>query len=79
MAQDLVQEVFLRVWTRAEQWQGKGTFAGWLNRMAMNLALNHLRSIRRRRERPLEIIKESNDWDDEEKNGNNGLDFKFTS
>jgi len=66
VAQDLAQEVFLRVWTRVEQWRGEGVFAGWLNRMATNLALNHLRSIRRRREHSLEIPKETYDWDDEE-------------
>ena len=54
-AQDLVQEVFLRVWTRAEQWNGRGAFKAWLYRIATNLALNHLRSIRRRREQPLEM------------------------
>ncbi len=53
-AQDLVQETFLRVWTRAEQWDGRGSFAGWLYRIATNLAFNHLRSMRRRREQPLE-------------------------
>ena len=54
-AQDLVQEAFLRVWTRAEQWNDSGTFKAWLYRIATNLALNHLRSVRRRREQPLEI------------------------
>ena len=54
-AQDVLQETFLRVWTRAEQWDGRGSFAGWLYRIATNLAFNHLRSMRRRREQPLEI------------------------
>ena len=54
-ADDLVQEVFLRVWNRAGQWQGQGLFRAWLLRIATNLALNHLRSKKRRRERPLEI------------------------
>ena len=62
-AQDLVQEVFLRVWTRAEQWGGRGTFKAWLYRIATNLAFNHLRSVRRRREQPLSV---PNEWDDEE-------------
>jgi RNA polymerase sigma-70 factor (ECF subfamily) len=62
-AQDLVQEVFLRVWTRAEQWEGRGSFKAWLYRIATNLALNHLRSVRRRREQPLEV---PNEWADDE-------------
>jgi RNA polymerase sigma-70 factor, ECF subfamily len=53
-AGDLAQEVFLRVWSRAEQWDGRGEFRAWLFRIATNLALNHMRSIRRRREQPLE-------------------------
>ena len=53
-AEDLLQEVFLRVWTRAEQWNGQGAFKGWLFRIATNLALNHLRSQRRRPQQPLE-------------------------
>jgi RNA polymerase sigma-70 factor (ECF subfamily) len=53
-AEDLTQEVFLRVWTRAEQWDGRGAFKAWALRIATNLALNHLRTVRRRRELPLE-------------------------
>jgi len=49
-ADDLTQEVFLRVWTRAEQWEGRGSFRAWLFRIATHLALNHLRAVRRRRE-----------------------------
>ena len=51
-ADDLLQEVFLRLWTRAEQWDGRGSLRAWLGRIATNLALNHLRSVRRRRLRP---------------------------
>jgi RNA polymerase sigma-70 factor, ECF subfamily len=46
-AEDLVQEVFLRLWTRSFQWQGIGSLAGWLNRIAINLSLNHLRTAKR--------------------------------
>jgi RNA polymerase sigma-70 factor, ECF subfamily len=53
-AEDLVQEVFLRIWTRAEQWTGQGLVRGWMFRIATNLALNQLRSRRRRPEQPLE-------------------------
>jgi RNA polymerase sigma-70 factor (ECF subfamily) len=52
--EDLVQEVFLRVWTRAEQWDGHGAAKAWLYRIATNLALNHLRTLRRRPQQPLE-------------------------
>src|SRR5579871_1503569 len=54
-SEDLTQEVFLRVWTRADQWHGSGSLRAWLLRIATNLALNHLRTVKRRRERPLEL------------------------
>lgn len=47
-AQDLVQEVFLRVWTRGDQWDGSGKVKGWIYRIATNLSLNHLRGVKRR-------------------------------
>jgi len=53
-SEDLLQETFLCVWTRAEQWTGQGAFKGWLFRIAINLALNHLRTRRRRPEQPLD-------------------------
>lgn len=53
-AADLTQEVFLRVWTHADQWHETGEFGAWLFRIATNLALNHLRTLDRRREQPLE-------------------------
>jgi RNA polymerase sigma-70 factor (ECF subfamily) len=62
-AQDLVQEVFLRVWTRADQWDRRGSFGAWLYRIATNLALNHLRSLSRRREQSL--VDAAGDQDDE--------------
>jgi len=54
-AEDILQEVFLRLWTRASQWQGTGPLAAWLMRMAGNLALNYLRSQRRRKYQSLEL------------------------
>lgn len=62
-ADDLMQELLLRVWTRAAQWQGQGSVKGWLYRIATNLALNNLRTVRRRREQALEIL--ASDEDDE--------------
>ena len=63
-AHDVVQETFLRVWQRAAQWDGSGTFKAWLYRIATNLALNHLRTVQRRRETPLTLPPD----DDEEDN-----------
>jgi len=64
-ADDLAQEVFLRVWDRAEQWNGEGPFRAWLFRIATHLAFNHLRSVHRRREQTLEAPRPPVDEEDE--------------
>lgn len=63
-AHDVVQETFLRVWQRAAQWDGSGAFKAWLYRIATNLALNHRRTVERRREIPL-ILPPGNDDDED--------------
>lgn len=45
-AEDLLQELWLRVWRRAGQWDGRGRPLAWLLAIATNLALNHLRDRR---------------------------------
>jgi len=55
-ADDLLQELWLRVWERAGQWDGRGRPLAWLLAIATNLALNHLRS--RRETVPLEAFPE---------------------
>ena len=64
-ADDLTQEVFLRVWNRAGQWNDRGPFQAWLFRIATNLALNYIRSVKRRREQPIEIPTDVNDEEEE--------------
>jgi RNA polymerase sigma-70 factor (ECF subfamily) len=63
-ARDLVQEALLRVWTHAHQWDGLGSPRRWLLKIANNLALNYIRTVRRRRERPLDVPAESGDDDE---------------
>ena len=53
-ADDLLQEVWLRVWQRAQQWDERGRPLAWLLAIGTNLALNHLRG--RRRTLPLEAL-----------------------
>ena len=65
---DLLQDVFLRLWTRSGQWEGRGDPGAWLGRIAANLALNHLRS--RRRERPLQQASGGNARDEEDAGAN---------
>ncbi len=48
MAQDLMQESFLRAYERLEQFDPSRRFGPWLFRLAVNLTYDHLRKQRRR-------------------------------
>jgi RNA polymerase sigma-70 factor, ECF subfamily len=52
-ADDVAQDVFLRVWTHAHQWKAKGPFKAWLYRIATYQAFNTLRAANRHPEQPL--------------------------
>ncbi len=48
LAQDLMQESFLRAYERLEQFDPSRRFGPWLFRLAVNLTYDHLRKVRRR-------------------------------
>lgn len=52
-AGDILQAVLLRIWTCADQWDGRGSLKSWMFRIATNCALNELRRQKRTRETPL--------------------------
>ncbi len=49
-AEDIVQEVFTRAWIKAPLWQvrepGRASYAAWLSRVAVNLAIDQSRKAR---------------------------------
>ena len=49
VAEDLAQEVFLRVYRSREGYQASAKFTTWLYRIATNLAVNHARDTRHER------------------------------
>jgi RNA polymerase sigma-70 factor (ECF subfamily) len=51
LATDLLQDVFVRAWQRLHTFRGESLFATWLHRLAINVVLQQLRALRRRRER----------------------------
>jgi RNA polymerase sigma-70 factor (ECF subfamily) len=52
IAEDLVQETFLRVWNRIHAFEpGKGALGPWLLAIARNRAIDHLRSVGARMDR----------------------------
>jgi RNA polymerase sigma-70 factor (ECF subfamily) len=58
-AEDLLQETLLRVWTHAEQWDGRGAVRAWLFRIATSVALNALRTAQRRPQAPITLPSDS--------------------
>jgi RNA polymerase sigma factor (sigma-70 family) len=42
-AEDMLQEGFVRVFRDLHQYRGEGSFEGWLRRVIVNVALQHLR------------------------------------
>jgi RNA polymerase sigma-70 factor (ECF subfamily) len=48
-AEELVQDVFVRVWERLASYRGESGFATWLHRVAVNTVLESVRSGGRRR------------------------------
>jgi len=49
VAEDLAQEVFLRVYRSRENYEASAKFTTWLYRIATNLAVNHARDTRQER------------------------------
>src|SRR5689334_18166241 len=50
LAEEIVQDAFLRVWTNAPRWRPQAAFRTWLYRVVVNLCLN---ATRRARDLPL--------------------------
>ena len=56
---DILQDVFLQVWQRAESFKNSGPVEGWLKRIAVNRCRNHFRTLmrfRRRLERFVSLV-----------------------
>ena len=47
-AEDVAQEVFLRVWRAAEDYEPKAKFTTWVYRIAVNLCLDAMKSAHHR-------------------------------
>ncbi len=48
VAEDLCQEAFVRAWQGLPSFRGSSAFSTWLHRLAVNVALGHLRARSRR-------------------------------
>jgi RNA polymerase sigma-70 factor (ECF subfamily) len=54
-AEDLAQDVFVEVLTKLDQYDGRGSFAGWVRSITVNKCLMHLRSPWQRARRWLDL------------------------
>lgn len=48
LAEELTQEAFVRAWHTLAEFRGESAFSSWIHRIAVNAALFHMRSDRRR-------------------------------
>ena len=67
LAEDLRQEIFIRVYRSAETYQVRAKFSTWTYRIATNLCLDILAKQKRRNETPiasfLESVSTGSDWE----------------
>ena len=65
IAEDLLQEVYVRVWEKREEWASITSQKAWIIRIGINLALNYLRGKNRKKEHVFgidpELIKQPHD------------------
>jgi RNA polymerase sigma-70 factor (ECF subfamily) len=55
---DLSQEAWVKGWQRLKQFQGEASFTTWMTRIIINLCLDELRKLKRRRAESIEEMDE---------------------
>ncbi|WP_299114736.1 RNA polymerase sigma factor [uncultured Winogradskyella sp.] len=65
-AEDVVQESFIKAFTKLEQYKAEVTFGAWLKRIVINKSIDLLKSKKQRlvdiEDVQLKIVDEDNDW-----------------
>ena len=63
LVEEIAQEVFLKAFIRLSSFEGRGSFEGWLSRIATHTCLNELRRAKRQPESPVaDLTSDDNDW-----------------
>ena len=63
LVEDAAQEAFLKAYTHLSNYEGRGSFEGWLVRLTTNQCLNMLRSAKRRPESTVSDLTENeSEW-----------------
>src|SRR5580692_11081165 len=57
-ALDLSQDAWVKGWQRLNQFQGDSSFVTWMTRIVINLCLDQLRKLKRKRAESLEAMEE---------------------
>ena len=67
LVEEAAQEVFLKAFTQLGSFEGRGSFEGWLTRIATNTCLNMVRSSKRRPEFTVsDLTDDENSWLDQQ-------------
>jgi RNA polymerase sigma-70 factor, ECF subfamily len=57
-AANVLQDAFLKIFTRIDAFSGKGNFAGWMKRIVINTAIDHVRKEKQQGHVPLAHVPE---------------------
>jgi RNA polymerase sigma-70 factor, ECF subfamily len=70
LVEEAAQEVFLKAFTQLGSFEGRGSFEGWLTRIATNTCLNMVRGAKRRPESSVsDLTDDEHNWLDQQPAG----------
>ncbi|HKG45806.1 MAG TPA: sigma-70 family RNA polymerase sigma factor [Pyrinomonadaceae bacterium] len=73
LVEEAAQEVFLKAYTQLGSFEGRGSFEGWLTRIATNTCLNMVRGAKRRPEFTIsDLTDDEQSWLDQQSAGDGG-------
>jgi RNA polymerase sigma-70 factor, ECF subfamily len=73
LVEEAAQEVFLKAYTQLKSFEGRGSFEGWLTRIATNTCLNMVRGAKRRPEFTVsDLTEDEQGWLEQQSAGNGG-------
>ena len=73
LVEEAAQEVFLKAYTQLGSFEGRGSFEGWLTRIATNTCLNIVRSAKRRPEFSVsDLSDDEQNWLEQQSAGDGG-------
>ena len=73
LVEEAAQEVFLKAYTQLGSFEGRGSFEGWLTRIATNTCLNIVRGAKRRPEYTVsDLTDDEQNWLEQQSAGDGG-------